>query len=82
MGLFMALSNATSAVGYHRPGFVKWVRERPEECTNLLRGLRIAAFGHPDAAQLVQELEELLTRTSMPLLCSPNAAFNPFRTTY
>jgi len=62
----MALSNATSSVGYHRPVFVKWVRESPQDCSDLLQGLRIAAYGHPDAAQLVQELEHLLAWTGEP----------------
>ncbi|ORY88569.1 hypothetical protein BCR35DRAFT_301311 [Leucosporidium creatinivorum] len=62
VGLFISMSNTSAAVGHHRPAFAKWVRERPQDCSDLLKGLRLAAYGLPDAAHLVQELEELLSR--------------------
>lgn len=52
----------TTVEHYRGPILTRWVLENPRQARQLLDGLRFAAFGLPDAARLVVEIERLLER--------------------
>lgn len=45
---------------YQGPILRRWVLENPALAEDMLVALRFAAFGLPDAARLVREMEEML----------------------